>query len=181
MSDNGWIKIYRKSLENPVITKDADHFAIWNYLLLKATHKKYKDWFNGKSVMLEPGQLITGRKKIAIRFKISESKVQRVLKCFESEQQIEQLTCSVNRLITIKNWELYQVSEQPNERRVNNKRTTSEQRVNTIQEYKNVKNEKKKDSTSPSASENQNQTEDLPPGVVILPDGSRDWGNVERS
>ena len=93
--------------------------------------------------MLKPGQLITGRKSIALALHIDESKVERILKSLKSEQQIEQQTSSKNRLISITNWEFYQQSEQQNEQQVNNKRTTSEQQVNTNKNIKNDKNERK--------------------------------------
>jgi hypothetical protein len=64
--------------------------------------------------------------------------VQRILKTFKSEQQIEQQTTSRNRLITIVAWNEYQKSEQQNEQQVNNKRTTSEHK----QEYKEYKNKR---------------------------------------
>lgn len=130
MSD-GWVKAHRSMLENPVVSKDSDHLAVWMYLLLNATHKEQEKMFAGKKITLQPGQLITGRKKIAEEFKINEIKVQRILKLFESEQQIEQQTSNANRLITIVNWCLYQENEQQNERPVNNKCTTNEQPVNT--------------------------------------------------
>lgn len=139
MEHNGWIKIHRKIESNPVVYKDAIHLAVWVHLLLKATHNGVEVIFNGKRTKLNPGQLTIGRKVIAKRLKCSESKVQRVLKCFESEQQIEQRTDRQCRLITINNWNRYQESEQRFEQRVNNDRTTSEQRVNTKQECKNVK------------------------------------------
>ena len=127
----GWVCLYRKILENPIICKDSDYFAVWCYLLLSATHKKTSALFKGKKIVLLPGQLITGRKSIAKKFKIDESKVQRILKTLENEQQIEQQTSSQNRLITIINWYQYQEIEQQNEQQVNNECTTSEQRVNT--------------------------------------------------
>jgi hypothetical protein len=139
----GWIKLHRKVLDNPVVCKDSDHIAVWNYILLNATHKEYQTFFCGKKITLVPGQLITGRKLISSKLKISESKVQRILKTFESEQQIEQQTSSECRLISLISWEEYQGGEQQDEQRVNNNRTTSEQQVNTIQECKNVKNVKK--------------------------------------
>jgi len=142
MKNDGWIRVHRKILDNPVVCKDADHFAIWNYLLLTATHKKYETYWKGHKITLKPGQLITGRSKIADRLNVHESKVQRVLKRFESEQQIEQQKSNQNRLISIVNWHEYQVTEQQNEQPVNNERTTSEQPVNT---YKNVKNERMKE------------------------------------
>ena len=131
MDNLGWILLHRKLLENPVVMKDADHLAIWIYLLLKASHQEHDIWFGKKRITLEQGQLITGRKRIADDLRISESKVQRVLKLFESEHQIEQQVNSRNRLISIENWECYQKSEQQSEQQVNNKRTTSEQQVNT--------------------------------------------------
>lgn len=138
----GYIKLYRKMLENPVICKDSDHIAVWVYLLLNATHKDMSALFKGEKITLNPGQLITGRKSIAMNIKISESKVQRILKLFENEHMIEQQTSNANRLISILNWKEYQQSEQQNEQPVNNQRTTSEQRVNTNKNDKNVKNDK---------------------------------------
>ncbi|MCY9512378.1 conserved phage C-terminal domain-containing protein [Paenibacillus larvae] len=136
---DGWIKLHRKILDNPIVCKDSDYAAVWMYLLLNATHKEHPVLFAGKRITLHPGQLITGRKAISEKFKISESKVQRILKSFENEQQIEQQNSNKNRLITILSWSDYQSDEQQTEQQVNNKRTTTEQQVNT---NKNVKNDK---------------------------------------
>lgn len=132
MEENkGWISLHRKTLENPYIMKDSDHLAIWCYLLLKATHKSYKSIFGKSKITLKKGQLIIGRKKIADDLGINESKIERVLKCFESEQQIEQQKNTKGRLITILNWGMYQNNEQQFEQQMNNKRTTNEQQMNT--------------------------------------------------
>lgn len=137
---DGYIKLHRKILENPIVCKDSEFFAVWSYLLLNATHKELPALFKDKKIILEPGQLITGRKSISTKFNISESKVQRVLKKLEIEQQIEQQTSNKNRLITILNWEEYQTTEQQIEQQLNNNRTTSEQQVNTNKNDKNDKN-----------------------------------------
>lgn len=134
----GWISTYRKILENPIVCRDSDYFAVWMYLLLNATHKESPAIFNKKKIILKKGQLITGRKTIAEKFDISESKVQRILKTFEIEQQIKQQTCSRNRLISIINWNEHQQSEQQIEQQVNNERTTSEQLVNTNNNDNNI-------------------------------------------
>lgn len=138
----GWIKTYRKTLDNPIICKDADYLAVWIYLLLNATHQSQDKLFGGKRITLQPGQLITGRNVIASKFKINESKVQRILKCFENEQQIEQQTSNKNRLISILNWSEYQSREQDDEQQLNNNRTTTEQQLNTNKNDKNDKNER---------------------------------------
>lgn len=134
---NGYIKLYRKLLDNPIVCKDPDHLAVWIYLLLNATHKQKKMMFEGKVITLNPGQLITGRKSISTQIKVSESKVQRVLKLLESEQQIEQQTTPRNRLITVVSWQEYQSGEQQIEQQVNNNRTTTEQQLNTNKNDKN--------------------------------------------
>jgi len=139
---NGWVKLHRKMLDNPIIMKDAEHLAVWMYLLLNATHAEYPALFKGKKITLQPGQLITGRKSIASTLCVSESKVTRILSAFESEQQIEQLTSNKNRLISVVNWDKYQIFDQQNEQQMNNNWTTTEQQVNTNKKNKNVKNVK---------------------------------------
>lgn len=178
---------------NPLIMRDPDHFMIWHILLYSAVYAPQKDYFGGKAIILQPGQLITGRKALSEFTGISESKIQRILKLFEDEQQIEQRTSSRNRLITILNWEKYQTGErqieqqnqtrdevffkksevrneksqkneqvfeqretapyndfhgkreQQSEQRVNSKRTTDEQQVNTIIRNKEIYKERNKE------------------------------------
>lgn len=140
MSDNnGWVKLHRKMLDNPVVMKDPDHLAVWIYLLLNASHAEYPVLFKGKKIMLKPGQLVTGRKSIASTLHISESKVTRVLEMLKNEHQIEQQTSNKNRLVSIVNWDFYQQSEQQIEQQVNNNWTTTEQQVNTNKKIKKVK------------------------------------------
>lgn len=141
----GWIKSYRQTIENPIVCKDSDHVAVWMYLLWNATHKQIDMLFGGKRITLQPGELITSRRSISIKFKVSESKVQRILKLFESEHQIEQRISNINRLISIVNWSEYQDSEHQSEHQVNTNRTPSEHQVNT---NKNVKNERTKNNNT---------------------------------
>ena len=143
MSKNGFIKLHRKTLDNPIVMKDGDHLSIWVWLLMKATWCESDCLFDGKRIKLMPGQLPPiSRRTIASELQISESKVQRVLKSFENEHQIEQLMGAKCRLISIVSWEAYQECEPQTEPQVNTKRTTSEPQVNTIKEYKKNKKEK---------------------------------------
>ncbi len=137
---NGYIKSFRKTEDNPIVCKDNDYFRVWYYLLHNATHTECEILFDGKKIVLKKGQLITGRKMISNKCNISESKVERILKVFKNEHQIEQQTSSKKRLITILNWYQYQQNEQQNGQQVNNKWTTSEQQVDTNKNVKNVRN-----------------------------------------
>ena len=136
----GFVKIPRAILDDPVIFKDADYVAVWMYLMLNAVFKPVDVNFHGQKTTLQAGQLTTGRKKIAEKCRVSESKVQRILKRFETEHLIEQRTDRQCRLITILSWNRDQQSEQRNEQRLNNGCTTIEQRVNTKKEGKEGKN-----------------------------------------
>lgn len=138
----GYIKLYRQILDNPVVCKDSDHFAVWVYLLLNATHDNIDMLFNGKRITLNPGQLITGRKSISIDLNIDENKVRRILKSFETDQQIDRQRSNKNSLVSIIKWTLYQGSDQQNDQQVTNKRPTSDQQVTTNKNVKNVKNNK---------------------------------------
>jgi hypothetical protein len=127
---NGWIKLHRKTLDNPIVMKDTDHLAVWMWLLLNATHSDHDTIYEGKRITLKAGQFITGRKIISKELKINESKIQRILKTFEIEQQIEQQTNPRCRLISILRWTDYQLDEQQSEQQVNNKRTLNNKTKN---------------------------------------------------
>ena len=134
----GWIKLHRCLLHNPLVMKDADYLAVWCYLLLKATHSDYSVMFGGKKIILRPGQYITGRKKLSSELHINESKIRRILNDYENDQQLNRQVTNKATLITIVNWELYQDLDG----KVTNKRPTTEptsdQQVTTKQEgYKN--------------------------------------------
>lgn len=140
---NGWIKLYRDILSNPIMKK-SEYLSIWIYCLLRANHKENSIIIGGQKTLIKPGQFLTSRARISTDTGIQESKVERILKYLKTEQQIEQQNYHKCRLITIVNWNKYQISEQQNELEVNSKRTASEQQVNTNKNDKNKKNDKKK-------------------------------------
>jgi len=133
--NNGWIKLHRQTLDNPVVMKSPDHLAVWMWLLLNATHSDYDIDYEGKRITLKAGQLTTGRKYISKELKINESKIQRILKTFEIEQQIKQQTSPRCRLISIVKWSDYQISEQQSEQQVNNNRTLNNKDKNNKNNY----------------------------------------------
>lgn len=136
----GWIKIHRKILDNPIICKDSETFSIWLYLLLSATHQEIPALFKGQKITLKKGQLLTGTLSISKKLKINKDKVQRTLKCFEDDKQIEQQTSNKNRLITILNWERYQNANKENDKQMINKCETTDKQLITNKNDKNVIN-----------------------------------------
>ena len=137
----GWVKLLRTTVDNPLLNKDPDHLALWIHLLCSAAFEPTPALLGGKRIVLQPGQLTTGRKQLAVNSRIQESKVERTLKAFENNHLIEQQKTNKNRLITILPWNEIQCGEQQIEQPVNNERTTSEQPLNTLEEIKNTRNE----------------------------------------
>jgi len=135
MIDQGWITIHRKIKDSPFY-KDSEAIHLWIHILLSANHKNNKFLIGNKMIDIPRGCILTGRKSLSAQTGINESKIQRLLKLFESEQQIEQQTFSKYRLISIVNYDSYQKDEQQK----NSKRTASEQQVNTNNNVNNENN-----------------------------------------
>lgn len=122
----GWVSIFR-SLKNKGYYNDSEYVHLWIHLLLSVNYEESEFLWNDKIIKVKQGQFITGRKRLSFDTGINESKIERILKCFESEQQIEQQKTTKYRLITILKWKSYQDIDN----KMNSKRTTSEQQVNT--------------------------------------------------
>lgn len=139
----GYIKLHRCILDSSW-SKQPDFVAVWVYCLLRGNYKSSDVVTKGGGIVhLEPGQFITSREQISIGTGVQESKVERVLKVFKSEQQIEQRNCGYYRVISILNWSKYQQNEQEFEQCLNNERTINEQCLNTDKKVKKVNNKNK--------------------------------------
>jgi hypothetical protein len=107
------------------------------HLLLTAQHRTTEFIWGGRKVILRVGQLLTGRKALSEETGIPESTVERILTYLESEQQIEQQKTNKFRVITLRNWQKYQGSdngEQQSGQQADNKRT----RTRNIKNAKNL-------------------------------------------
>lgn len=144
-----YIKLMRSLKDKSYYSKDSEKLHLWVHLLLTANWNDREEILGGKPIICKAGQFTTGRKQLSKETGISESKIERLLTYFEkTEQQIEQQKTNTNRLISILNWDKYQVIEQQTKQRVNNNRTTSEQRVNTLKEYKEDEELKKEETNT---------------------------------
>ena len=142
---NGWVKIHRKILRSPIFD-NANLLKVWVWCLCKATHEPRKHLVGNQLVELEAGQFVFGRKSAAEELKLSDSSVYRYMQIL---QKLEMLNIKSNNkfsVVTVMKWDFYQgrddVDQQQVEQQTNNKRTTSEQQVNTNKNVKNVKNVK---------------------------------------
>lgn len=141
MTQEGYVSLHRCLLDSSW-AKQPDFVTVWIFCLLSASYKeRVFVTKGGLKIKLLPGDFVTSRESISKATGVQESKVERVLKTFKSEQQIEQQNRGIFRVISITNWNKYQVNEQQNEQHLNNKRTTIEQHLNTNNKVKKEKKE----------------------------------------
>jgi len=123
----GWVSVHRSMLDDPQF-KDPEVFALWVRLLMMASYEDKTVKHLGQTIHIKRGQFITGRKSLSSSSNVQESKIQRLLKRWESEQQIEQQTFSKYRVITVANYDKYQSGEQQSDAKVN----TTNKKINKI-------------------------------------------------
>ena len=135
----GWIKIHRK-----LITwewyNDSKMVHLFLHLLLSANHLDGK-W---QGVSVKRGQLITGRIKLSAVTGISEQSIRTCLSKLESTKELTIKTTNKNSLITLLNYDSYQIKESANQQstsKLTNNQPTTNQQLTTNNNDKNKKNE----------------------------------------
>ncbi|MEW6159008.1 MAG: hypothetical protein AB1813_16410, partial [Verrucomicrobiota bacterium] len=89
-NQNGWIKLHRKLADHPMYCHDSEWVHLWVHLLICATHRSRRVMFGGQEITLQPGQLTTGRLRLAKETGIHEQKVKRILTRLKQSGQIDQ-------------------------------------------------------------------------------------------
>jgi predicted XRE-type DNA-binding protein len=133
----GWIKLHRKILDNPISQKPLV-FALFVYLILRANHKDKKIIWNGSEMLVKKGQLITGRKELAKQTGISQQSIRTAMMVLKSTSILTSKTTNKFSVITILNYGKYQ---QLTSTLTNNQPATNQQ-LTTNKNDKNVKNDK---------------------------------------
>lgn len=143
---DGWLKLYRSILDSAVF-QDAEILKVWIWLLCNVAFEQHDTICYGKVIHLKPGQIATGRKKIAQCTDLNENKVYRALTVLKSLGNIEIKATNKYSIITVVNWDKYQdenVKRTSSEQQNNSKTTTEEQQDDSKRtQHKNGKNEKK--------------------------------------
>ena len=144
---DGWLKLYRSILDSAVF-QDAEVLKVWIWLLCNVAFEQHDTICYGKVIHLKPGQIATGRKKIAQCTDLNETKVYRALIVLKSLGNIEIKATNKYSIITVVNWEKYQDENgkrTANEQQTNNKTTAEEQQDDSKRtQHKNGKNGKNK-------------------------------------
>lgn len=129
--NRGFIKLHRKIKDSP-LWKDLNSKQrdIFINLLMMANHKGSMWIFDGIEYKLKPGQMITSLESIKKEC-AKDVSIQNIRTCLlklEKHGFLTNKSTNKNRLITIENWELYQISEkkqQANQQATNKQLTTN--------------------------------------------------------
>ena len=132
----GWIKLHRKFVEWEWFNVD-EMVKLFIYLLLTANHETTK-W---RGIEIKRGQLLTGRKSLHDKTKISEQTLRTCLSRLEKTGEINLQSTNRFTIITISNYDSYQ-SNQPTTNQLTNQQLTSDQPT-TNQQLTTNKNDKK--------------------------------------
>lgn len=106
---DGWIKIHRKIIDNPLyLSEPFTRMQAWIDLILVANHKEGYFYIRGNRINVGRGQVGISSERLADRWKWSRGKVTRYLNDLEKEGQIIQQKSKLTSLISIVNYSLYQ-------------------------------------------------------------------------
>lgn len=133
----GYIKLHRQLLNWEWYT-DSVVKDVFLHLLLCANHKDNK-W---RGISIQKGQILTGRLKLASELNFSEMQIRTALKKLKSTNEITIKTTTQYSIITINNWDKYQVDNQQINQQITNEQPTNNQRVTTNNNDNNDNNEK---------------------------------------
>lgn len=128
--EKGWIKIHRSIFRNPWMLR-PNVLAVWMYILGRVKWRPTDVVFEGKRITLQRGQGLFKLREIAADLRIPETTTRRIVNLLKSEGQIGVQTSPRNTLITVVNWEKYQLAGGQNGEQMANKwRTSGEQTAN---------------------------------------------------
>lgn len=141
--NQGWIKLHRQITEWEWYT-DGNTFRVFLHLIINANHKPKRY----KGILIERGQILTGRKSLSVALDLTERQVRTALTKLKNSGEITQKTTSKTTksgsIITICNYDSYQErneqSDQQNDQQTTSKRPRSDQEATTNKNDKNNKN-----------------------------------------
>jgi hypothetical protein len=144
----GWIKLHRALLDNPIWTcSTPEQKVILITLLSMVNHKPNKWMWKGQKFEVQAGQVITSLDSLTRKSGkgISIRNVRTALKNFENLEFLTNEPTKQGRLLTVVNWGKYQESanqsDKPTDKALTNDRQTGDKEVTTNKNDKNLKNE----------------------------------------
>ena len=144
--DQGWIKIHRKSEDDPLyFAEPFDKWHAWEDLIHLAAHKDREFYLRGIKVKQKRGQVAESVDALCRRWRWSDGKVKRFIKYLQDDGKITLQKSSVINRMSIVNYERYQGGDptnNPTNNLTNNPTNNQTNSPTNDPTYNNVKNEK---------------------------------------
>lgn len=133
--NNGYIKLHRKIIDNPIFSSEKG-LKIWVWCLMKAGHTERDIYLGSKKIHLRAGQFVFGRDSASEILRISGSTIRNWMEQLKQDSYISIKTTNKYSIITILKWGQYQT----NKTEKDNRKTAEKQQNNTNKNVKNVLN-----------------------------------------
>lgn len=138
----GWVRFYRKSIDSTVFENPTVWF-VWSWCLLKANHQKNKFPFNGTDIEILPGQFIFGQNRALSELRtLTPQRLRTAIKYLKSTSRLTIKSNNKFSIITILNWDNYQVDNKQNNKPLTNEQQTTNKPITTNKNVKKEKNDK---------------------------------------
>ena len=145
----GWIKLHRKLIDWEWF-QDSKMVLLFIYLLLSANHEDGR-W---RGIDIKRGQLITGLDSLKSKTGISTQTLRTCLSRLEKSGELTSKSTNKYRVLTLCNYEAYQIKESEANKQTNKQLTSNQQSTNkqltANKNDNNNKNEKNEENVSPS-------------------------------
>lgn len=128
--NNGWVKLYRSSLQSTV-WQDPTVWRVWSWCLMKANHEPNKFLFNREELVIEAGQFVTGINVGKKECKITAMQWRRAVDVLKLTNRVAIKTTNKFTIVTIINWDKYQLISKQDNKRITNKEQTNSKRITT--------------------------------------------------
>jgi hypothetical protein len=135
---HGWIKLHRQITDNEFYRSERfTKMQAWIDLLLLASHANQTLFIRGVEIKLKAGELCYSQLSLAKRWKWNFKTVKKFLKFIETKKMAVCRFTSVTTVITILNWEKYQVDGEQNGERMESRTETNknDKNVNNVNGY----------------------------------------------
>jgi hypothetical protein len=135
--NRGYVKVWRK-ISDAGWFKNHKLCTFWLWCLTKASHKEYDMIVGCQQVHLMPGEFIFGRKAASKELRMSEQSIRTLLDFLKTTSNITIKVTNKFSIISIVNWNTYQVEENEINHQSNQRLTNKQPATNHKQTHKNI-------------------------------------------
>jgi len=147
-----WVKLHKKLIDKPIWKNSTLEQRVILITLLCSVNDEATEWdYNGEKFIVEAGQLVTSIAEIVEMCddkNITTSKVRTALARFEKLGFLTSKITNKFRLITIVNWDIYQLDENENRKQNSKYLTSTSQAPSKDNEKDNINNTISSDNTN---------------------------------